>query len=253
MLVAISIFVMIVATIATAAFVLAPQIGKGQLIFDLRPDLPRPFGYRMAWLAIRTRDTHRVAECLGLAGTQSANWDTGLGTIYSPGHAGDRLFVSPPVNGWTFVVGLALPLPLGRDHADKATPLLLDLGARFIEVQCYVSHPASDRYAWARIIDGRLVRAFAIGKDGVLWKHGKPTKEEKTMGLKLFQVRGVRGKRDDMGSELLMHPTEEHVMRLAAKWSLDPTRVDQVQVSASLGLIGHAPARWRPELLQKVG
>lgn len=245
---------LIVGTLAIATLSLAPRIGEGRVIYQTDADRPCPFGYRMAWLAIRTRDTRRVVDALGLQHAAPANWKTGIGVVYDRRLSDDRLFVSPPVNGWTFVVGLSLPQPVGRGFVDKATPLLQRLGSEFIEVQYFMSYPAIDHHAWARLIDGKLVRAFAIGDEGILWNHGKPSKEEQTLGLKLFELRGVRGRRGDAGGELILYPTEEHVMRLASRWSIDPTTLDTIDkemVEAGLGWVGHTPAGWRAERLRQ--
>lgn len=253
MLVIITILAMTLATVAVAAFVLAPRVNVGQVVYDEQPDGPRPFGYRMGWLAIRTRDTERVIERLGLTDTISANWDNGLGTVYAETDSENQVFVSPPVNGWTFVVGLALPQPLGKTFVDKTVPLLLDLGSQFIEVQYYLAYPALDCFAWARVIDGKLIRAYAINDEGVVWNKGKPSKEEKTLGNRLYEVRGVKKRRSDGEGELIMYPTEQHLMMLAGKWSLDPSRLDVMPPSAALGHVGHAPLRWRPERMRRTG
>ena len=76
------------------------------------------------------------------------------------------------LSGWTFVVGLSLPYPVGRSFVDKCTPMLLRLGAEFIEVQYFFSYPPIDFFAWARIVHGRLIRAFAIGDEGTIWNRG---------------------------------------------------------------------------------
>ena len=238
-------------TIALAAFVLAPRVVRERVIFDATPDRPAPFGLKMAWLAIRTRDTARVVDVLGLVDPKPCNWNSGIGTVYDDRLGENHVFVSPPVNGWTFVVGLSLPYPVGRSFVDKCTPMLLDLGAEFIEVQYFFSYPLIDFFAWARIIDGKLVRAFAIGDEGTIWNKGKPTKDEKSLGLKLFELRGVRERTGDAGGELILYPTEEHVMRLASRWSVDPTRIDAAPASTSTGFICLAPATWRPERLRK--
>jgi hypothetical protein len=248
-----TIAIFILATVAVAVFYLAPRIAPPSLVFELVPDRPCPFGYRMAWLAIRTRDTPRVVEVLGLGDPRPANWQTGIGTIYDREHAEQRVFVSPPVNGWTFVVGLSLPQPVGRGFVDKCLPLVTELGREFIEVQYYLTHPVIDFHAWARIVDGKLVRAFAMGDEGILWNRGKPTKEEKSLGLKLFELRGVRGRRGDAGGELILHPTEDHVMRLASRWSLDPTVLDRNAVEPATGLIAWVPAAWAAERMRKAG
>jgi hypothetical protein len=247
----ITIVILVALTVAVAAFVLAPRISEGRIVFDAVPDRPCAFGYKMAWLAIRTRDTSRVIDVLGLVEPRPCNWNSGIGTVYDDRLGEAHVFVSPPVNGWTFVVGLSLPYPVGRGFVDKCTPMLLDLGSAFIEAQYYFSFPLIDFFAWARIIDGKLVRAFAIGDEGLIWNKGRPTKDEKSLGLKLFELRGVRGRTGDAGGELILYPTEEHVMHLASRWSLDPTRLNTAAASAGSGFICLAPAYWRPERLRK--
>jgi hypothetical protein len=249
--VVIAIGVLVVLTVAVAAFVLAPRLVQRRLTYERAPDRPLPFGYRMAWLAIRTADTQRVIDVLGLTRVKAANWNSGLGTAYSEELGETHVFVAPPVEGWTFVIGLALPHPLGAAFHDKATPFLLELGGAFGEVQYYFSYPVIDFFAWARVIDGRLARAFAIGDEGVIWNKGKPSHKERAMGLKLFELRGIQGRRGDAGGELLLYPTEDHVIGLAAEWSLDPTRLDARRTEPGLGYVGLAPQRWRPERMRK--
>jgi hypothetical protein len=242
-----AILIMVVVTVATAAYVLAPRMAQGRVLYRTAPDRPAAFGYRMAWLAVRTRNTASVVEALGLSDAQPCNWNAGIGCVYDHRFSETHVFVTPPVNGWTFVVGLPLPQPVGRRFIDKATPLLVGLGGRFIEVQYFLAYPPLDFFAWARMLDGQLVRAFAAGDEGVIWSKGKTTKEERALGLKLFELRGVRGRRGDAGGELILHPTEDHVMRLAHIWSLDPTKLTAKSAESGLGVIGLAPASWRTE------
>jgi hypothetical protein len=246
-----TILIFVLLTIAVAATVLAPRLAEGRVVYPTTPDRPVAFGYQMAWLAIRTRDTAAVLDALGLVEGQPCNWNSGIGTVYDARLGQNHVFVSPPVNGWTFVVGLPLPQPMGRSFADKATPLLVDLGGRFVEVQLFIAFPPVDLFAWARVIDGRLVRAFAIGDEGIIWSKGKTTKEERALGLKLFELRGVRDRRGDAGGPLILHPTEDHVMQVARKWSLDPTRLGAKSAPEAMGVIARAPAHWRVERLRK--
>lgn len=250
---AILILSMIVLTVVAAAFSLAPRLAEGRVIFPAVADRPVAFGYRMAWLAVRTRDPAAVVDALGLHDPQPCNWNAGIGTVYDARLGETHVFVSPPVNGWVFVVGLPLPQPVGRAFVDKATPLLVGLGGRFVEVQYYFAFPPVDYFAWARMIDGRLVRAFAIGDDGILWSKGKTTKEERALGLKLFELRGVRDRKGDAGGSLILHPTEDHVMQVARKWSLDPTQLGPASAPPGVGVIAMAPVAWRITRLQKAG
>jgi hypothetical protein len=249
-----TIAIMVVLTIAVAARILAPRMAEPRIIFERSPDRPAGFGYRMAWLAVRSRDTEAVLDELGVVAAEPCNWRSGIGTVYDHHLGNDHVFVSPPVNGWTFVVGLALPYPVGRTFADKCMPLLERLGQRFVEVQYFFAYPPIDVFAWARLLEGRIVRAFAITDSGVVWNRGRTTREERTLGLKLFDFRGVRGRKGDAGGEIILYPTEEHVLRLAERWSLDPTKLDRTDIpTLGLGYIALAPAAWRPERLRKAG
>lgn len=245
---------MVALTIAVAAHVLAPRMAEQRVIFEQSPDQPAGFGYRMAWIAVRTRDTEAVLEELDLVAAEPCNWRSGIGTVYDAELGDDHVFISPPVNGWTFVVGLAIPHPVGRAFADNCLPLLTRLGKRFVEVQYFFAYPPIDVFAWARLIEGRVVRGFAITDSGVVWNRGRSTKEERALGLKLFDFRGVRGRKGDAGGEIILYPTEEHVLSLAGRWSLDPTQLDTAEAtSPGLGFIALAPVTWRPRRLRKTG
>jgi hypothetical protein len=239
--------VLVCLTIAIAAFVLGPRLVPRRIVFDLEPDRPHPFGYKMAWLAIRSDDTERVLAALRLHNPCPANWESGLGTIYDDRLGPSHVFVSPPVDGWTFVAGLSLPVAMGPRFTDKVTPLLTSLGQHFPDVQYFFSYPLIDVFAWARVQNGKLIRGFAITEDGVVWQVGKVTPEERSLGLKRFKLRGVRGRRGDTGGEILLVPTEAHVIALAAAWGIDPTSLDARPATPALGSVGRVPAAWLPE------
>jgi hypothetical protein len=221
------------ATVATIALVVTPRMAQGRVVFGTKPDRPCPFGYRMAWFAVRTRDTRGVVEALGLTRVQSTNWRSGIGSVYDDKIGETHVFVSPPINGWTFVVGLPLPHPSGASFVDKFMPLFEGLGRRFVEVQYYSAYPL-------------------IGDEGVVLNLGKTTKDERSLGLKLFELRGVKGRKGDAGGAIILHPTEEHVMRLAGRWGIDPINIERAPAGElALGVIGIAPASWRPERARK--
>jgi hypothetical protein len=247
----VTIFIMAILTVAIAAFAIVPHIAKGRVIFANNPDRPAPFGSHMSWLAVRSRSSRAVVDELGLVDPIPCNWNSGVGTVYDNKLGTSHVFVSPPVNGWTFVVGLSLPHPVGKSFVDKFTPVLMGLGRRFVEVQYFFSYPPIDFFAWARLIDGQLIRGFAITDEGIVWKKGRRTKEERSLGLRLYEFRGVRGRRGDAGAEILFYPTEDHIVRLAEKWSLDPTRLDANTVKPGTGYIALAPPAWRTERIRR--
>lgn len=211
-----------------------------------RPDSPVAFEPRLPWLAIRTRNTQAVASLLGLGDAMPANWR--LGIAQTRNERGTQIFVSPPVLGWTLVVGFSLPSPVGRRFVDKCSPLLEQLGREFADVQYFQGDSLIELFAWARVVDGKIVRAFAIGDEGMIWNKGKLTKEERTLGLKMFELRGVQGgSAVTAAGDLFAYPTDEHVLKLASRWSLDPTKLAMVDTITTTGLLGRAPAAWRSE------
>jgi hypothetical protein len=242
---------MIGLTVAAAVW-LTWQTADQRVVLEALPDRPCAFGCSMGWLAIRTANPQALISALGLVEPEPCSWNSGIGAVYDDRLGVTHVFVTPPVQGWTFAVGLSLPHPVGRGFVDKCTPLLVGLAGEFAEVQYFFSYPPIDFYAWARVRDGRLVRAFAVTDEGIVWNKGRTSKEERDLGLKLFELRGVQGRKGDAGGELIMHPTEDHVMRLAHRWSLDPTTLHIGSSGAELGYIALAPAGWRAERARRI-
>ena len=238
-------------TIAIIAVFIAPRFITPRVIFDGEPDAPRAFGYRMAWLAIKTESAASVIAALELNDVQSANWNCGIGTIYAADLSDTYVFVTPPVKGWTFVAGVPLPHPAGRSFVDKLTPLLGRLSSEFKDVQYFAAFPVIDFFAWARLERGKLIRAFAIGDEGVIWDRGRLTLEEKALGLKLFDLRGIKGRTGDAGGAIILHPTETQVLTLAGAWSIDPAALDRIDGIPATGWIARAPSSWRAERIRR--
>lgn len=218
-------------------------------------DAPRPFGYKMSWLAVRTRDTARLVAQLELRNVRRATWEAGVSAIYAE-RAGDvSIFITPPIGPWTFVAGLTLPHPLGPAFVDKCSPLLTKLSKEFGEAQYFFTFPLLDFYAWVRAKDGAILRAFATGDEGIIWNRGRLTPEEQQLNFRLFELRGVDDRHGDMGGDLNLVPTEDQVLALARLWSIDPSHLgeDLVRSGETLGFgyLGHAPSAWRSELRRR--
>ncbi len=73
------------------------------------PDLPIPFGPRMAWLTLDTTDTEAAAAALGLDEAEKATWAEGIAAAYR-----GSAFVTPPLGDWT--------LALRRFRANASAP-----------------------------------------------------------------------------------------------------------------------------------
>jgi len=219
-------------------------------------ELPIAFGYRMAWIAVRTRDTARLIEVLNLRNVYSASWSEGIGSIYAEPVNLDEVFVSPPIDGWSFVAGLGLPHLMSGAYTDNCTPALMALSQEFGEVQYYVSFPALEYFGWANLNRGVLLRAFAIGREGVVWNRGAVSDAERALNCGLFNMRDVaaNGTADTAQCAELSSTKalgERHVLALAERWSLDPTTLDAGgDIEPSFGYMAQAPLEWYTHLLK---
>jgi hypothetical protein len=200
------------------------------------PDLPVPFGPRMAWLALDTTDTDAVATALGLRGPQAATWAEGIEAASQ-----SSIFVTPPLGDWTLAVGAGLFPP---DRADAfVKPLLERLSRQFGDAQYFCTHRDVDLHVWARARKGRLVRGYGwLGQKGLtLWDEGGQTKEERDFGFRSFDRQSAvveRGQVMNVPTDV-MRPDEGGVMQLASLWSIDPTTLDEQFKEPEKGLLGN--------------
>jgi hypothetical protein len=196
------------------------------------PDLPVPFGPKMAWLALDTTDTESVAVAIGLQGARAATWAEG---IDAASHA--SVFVTPPLGDWTLAAGSVL-FPPGRIDA-FVKPLLERLSRQFGDTQYFCTHRDVELHAWAQARRGQLVRGYGwLGQKRLtLWDEGTLTKEERSLEFYYFGERG-RGVEQAEQKEGDAIPDETSVMQLASLWSIDPTTLDEQFKEPLPGLLG---------------
>lgn len=182
---------------------------------ESRAAVPVSFGYKSSWLVVKKRVPRSVARALGLTDVQPSDWTAGM-------RAADegRTFVSPPVDGWTFVLGSGFP------HAGDAAwlPFLADLSRTLGDVQYFGTHRVSSYQAWARAKGGNIIRAYGYGDGETLGDVGEVTKGE-------VEAQRMTDIRD-----------EGYVLAVAVEWSIDPSALEDYESSGS-GLIGDPPAR----------
>lgn len=189
-------------------------------MIDLTPDDPTPFGYKCMWFAVKTINPDEVVKEIGLKSPQRCNWKSGIAAAYE-----ESVFVTPSVNGWTLVVGRGLPTIEDDERKKETETLLVKLSRHFGEVQHFGTHRVVGFNAWARAMNGEIVREFAyFGERGEkLYELGKPTAEELAVGFR---------------SDAEFWPAESHVMQVAGKWSLDPTKLSSATDGKGAGWLG---------------
>ena len=129
-----------------------------------------------------------------------------------------RVFVSPPVDGWTLVIGAGLPDPAA--DVDVAYRFLTRLSRSIGEVHFYSADRVLNFHSWARLDSGRVTRAYAWAGETV-WNEGRSTLEERLLGMRCraYAEEPPPVRFGEVPSEL--HNTERVVL-LARRWSVDP-------------------------------
>lgn len=205
------------------------------------PDAPRAFGYKTIWLAIPTTDTAKVIKALGLVAPRPANWASGLGSTYGQT---ETVFVSPPVQGWTFVVGHSLPMFADREDQTKSLRVFQDLGAVFPTLYGFGTHRVVSYNAWVKVTEGKIARAYAYADGTTLYETGAKTPEETKLGFAFFDERSDAAKADGYFDRTdLRFSTEEDVVKLAAAWTLDPLSLG-TRTETGVGFVAGINPAW---------
>jgi hypothetical protein len=207
------------------------------------PDTPRPFGYKMHLYALKTDQTQEVAEAFTLKDPQSINWEFGFEMAYPIGHRGKRynanrqlIFVCPPVNGWTLVVGYGVPY-LDMDSTSESHSFYLTLSERFGEAQFFDSLRLVDKYTWVKAVEGTLVRGYSMTADGQIMSFGELSPAEAALGFELPTSDNLPPDCDEW-PENVGFVSEKTVLRIAGSWSVNPIDFEKYHVRPALGLVG---------------
>ena len=213
-----------------------------------KPSLPQSFGYKNAWLSLKTADADAVVNALELKRVRSAPWETGIKEAYSynsskPNNSG--LFITPPLGEWILVVGRRIANWWDGDGDEEMISLvrsrLSDLSRIFDDAQYFLTHRVIEMHVWARAINGVLVRGYAyIGESGETpWNEGPQTEEEKRLGIAFFdhsspdaEIDGYWERKD------LSYPNEKYVMQIAKAWSIGPADIEEQFQEPSVGILG---------------
>jgi hypothetical protein len=183
------------------------------------------------WLAVRGRNVLAVKTALGLHKVKRCPWYQGL--------AGEeKLFISPPIGGWILVVGSGLPDP--ADDVDVTFRFLVGLSRKLGHVQFFSASSVLNYHAWVKAERGHVVRAYAwAGK--TLWKQGPQTRAEKDLGVRCFDYTEPPEEKTFNTPDALSLNVEK-VPLLAARWSLDPAKIDGRRLETECGIAGE-PSR----------
>jgi hypothetical protein len=183
---------------------------------------PVSFGYKLAWVAVRSQHAEQVIQALQLQQVQPCSWQQGVDSAYA-----QQVFVTPPIGEWTLVAGRSLPLIDNATTLRAAETLLIRLSREFGEAQYFYSNRIVETHGWLKAQQGQLVRAYVYnGEQGeTLVSTGKRSTAEPAT---LVNTRSTAALRDPnyLDQPQLVTPSEELVMQVAAHWSIDPSELE---------------------------
>jgi hypothetical protein len=203
---------------------------------------PASFGYKCSWLAVADQSPSRVIELLPVHDAKAIDWSDGILAAYR-----GRVFVSPPVEGWSLVVSAALPWFGNYKAADTLTEWIIGVSRRLdTVVQYFMTHRGTEYHAWCWAERGQVIRAHGwSGETGeTVADVGASTKAEDELGIQFFDERSshVANNEDYWARKDLAFPDEEYVMRLAEKWSVNPTVLGDSYPELGQGWLGRLRA-----------
>lgn len=202
--------------------------------FSTPPSLRARFLRRPAcWLAVRSRNPFAVQRALGLHHPKPCSWLAGL--------AGEeKLFIAPPIKGWILVTGTGLPDP--SEDVDACFRFVVELSRKLGHVQFFSASHVLHHHAWVQADGGRVLRAYAwAGR--TLWNQGRRTAAEKELDVKCFDYADP-GQEASFGQPDALASNVDKVPLLAARWSLDPGRLEERFLEKERGIAGEPSRRY---------
>jgi len=188
------------------------------------------------WVAVRSANPQAVQAALGLHNPTPCSWIDGMARV-----SDQKLFISPPVNGWVLVVGSLLPEP--AEDADACFRFLQRLSRELGEVQFFSVNRVVGHHAWARFECGRALRGYAWAGE-TLWNQGHKTWAERKLGLRCYDY--CEGDARSQFAQLeRSRANAEKILLLASIWSLDPSSIDDSALADAFGIAGDL-SRARP-------
>lgn len=176
------------------------------------------------WAAIRAATPATVQRALGLSRSMPCSWSEGMTGEHD-------FFISQRINGWVIVTGAGLPNP--SDDVDGCFHFLITLSRKLGHVQFFHAENFSRHHAWVRLDDGYVTRAYAWAGETV-WSQGEKTALEMELKMKCF------GYGEDVFSEKIVQANCDKVPLLAARWSMDPARVNARMPKVANGIAGES-------------
>jgi hypothetical protein len=214
------------------------RLSNGVFEWVKPPCVGSPFGYKISWLVVQGFTTEEVSKVLAQSDARYAktdflpcNWASGIGRIRST-FLNREVFISPPVQGWVFVVNWQ-----PNDDTEPDLKEVLEALSTRGRAGFFASHRVASYASWALAENGNLFRHLSEA-DGETFRDLGPISDferaDMMTSTELTEAEISEADEDDYYDRL---PDESDVIEVAGKFSLDPIQLDGVS-TVGLGLIG---------------
>jgi hypothetical protein len=137
-------------------------------------------------------------------------------------------------------MGSGLPDP--SEDVDVCFRFLIELSRRLGQVQFFSATRILHHHAWVKADGGRILRAYAwAGK--TLWSQGARTSAESELDLKCFDYFET-SEPCCFGQPDVAALNADKIPLLAARWSIDPGRIDARFLRLERGIAGEPSWRY---------
>lgn len=193
--------------------------------YPSQPDLPRSFGWKNRWMAVKDRSVDEICPVLGLMRPKPANWEAGLAKcdLRFPGR---YVFLTPDLDGWTLILNLSVY------RGSLTRQFLADASERLdTEVACFGNLPSVEFAMWAFASKGIVERLY-LRSDGVTYfDEGDPSPEERKLHAIPVRCDGA----EDSGVEFF--PSTGTVFELARARVINPMDIESLFQTPGCGWI----------------
>lgn len=206
------------------------QKEKIEFFVDKSRVKPKTFGRKIDWIAVKSNNHEEVVKEFRKPEKKSykTNLENGVYGAYA-----SNIFIYPPINNWVLVIHPEITL-----NKDEQFEYLKNLSNKYDEVQFYGNFRGVGYSAWMKFKNGKTERAFSVADGKIYRNEGSLTELEEKIIEREIQLatddEELNWKKGE--GRLLCLSDEEYVLEIAENWSINPDKLDKLNLE-ELGTI----------------
>lgn len=186
-----------------------------------------------AWMAIQSSRLINVEDTFGIKECQKIDWDPSDCL-----HQDEKIFIAPPVRGWTLVFGE--PLKTRYTDIDELFHFIKRISESYGTVQYFSVDPVTGYHCWINSHDGKFLRSY-VWDGETIWNQGTATQAEKKLNLMTLDYFESPPENEEISFVRLhpdIHKNIDQIYALSGLWGVNPLSVDTSQWGFQKGILG---------------